>query len=93
MLVELGVRSQNMVSDEEIIVLTRLHGLNKCANGTEIGTDFSLRENGADVHSGNSLVVICIVLPDTGAYPTCLGLALLNFKGTIVGNPKRPPRR
>jgi hypothetical protein len=72
-----------MIGNEEIIVSTLLNGLYKCPNGPEIGADFGLGKNGANVHSDDSLAksfpwVIC--RPE--ASPTHIVLSVRNLKGS-----------
>jgi hypothetical protein len=53
--VELGFCPQDMIGNEETVVSSLFNGLYKGSNGTEIGADFSLRKNSAEVQSGDSL--------------------------------------
>src|SRR5215510_13034741 len=74
MLVILGIRTQDMVSNENIVVSTLLNRLHKGADGTEIGADFGLRKDGTDFHNNGSLVrsfPLIIRRPDVGCPSTC----------------------
>src|SRR6266853_5894056 len=55
-MMELRVRSQDMVGDKEVGVAHRFHSLDKLAYGSRISTEFCLGKNRSDFHSVPPLI-------------------------------------